>query len=122
MNQKTKKAIKKSISHWEKMLKWASKQDESEKCNLNLMADSIKEIWTGEDCPLCDLFHDTLPPGKMGPHVFLSSCSGCPLYEKYGHCGGWNKNAWILVHQSVFWGQWCRQAKKMIFQLERLLK
>ncbi len=100
-----KQAIKDSISHWKRMIKWAEKQDEKDTAIMSVMEKEIKEDWCGDSCSLCNEF----------------GCIACPLHIKYGACSGKSKNLWNKVNDSYDWKEWTKNAKRFLKQLESLL-
>jgi len=102
-------AIKKSIKHWEKMIKWAKEKTSYSPYYLT-MKDSIGESWFEGDCPLC----------KKYMNDSTRECFGCPLGKKYGVCGT-KSNKWLAVYNSSTWGIWVLNANKLLRQLRSLL-
>lgn len=100
-------ALEKSIKHWERMIKWASKRRKLEKVYTYVMHYNLKEEWYGKYCELC----------KINRCI----CSDCILKLKYGSCEKIrNRNLWSNVASSLVWGQWVFYAKKFLKQLESL--
>ena len=96
-------AIRKSIAHWKRMVRWAKKQDPLSITEPTLMAHQLGEIWFCRDCPLCRKYQ---------------SCTDCPLKS----CG--RGSAWGKVRRgSRTWGTWVQAAEQhMLPALEELLE
>jgi len=105
-----KQAIKKAIAHWERMIRWAKKQNKKEFPSLFSMSNDIKEAWKGKDCELCKQFQNK-----------ADGCSNCPLYKKYNNCNTVH-NLWFAVSFSRTWKEWVKNAKKFLKQIESLLE
>lgn len=119
MNKKTIKSIKDTLLHWDRMIKFASKQpcflfwfpSKRKYVCCDTMYNSIKEEWYGNDCPLCN--------------VYEINCGICPLGKKFGSCSGSyteNRNKWSLVCNSKRWGTWTKRAKEFREQIRSLLE
>jgi len=112
MDKRTINAIKNSIEHWKRMIKWAKKQNKEHSVYQFSMKKIIKESWFTDDCKLCIKFKSD-----------LRGCGDCPLDEKYGRCTNSNSgNAWSKVNASKKWGMWVKKAEIMLKQLESLLE
>lgn len=97
------KAIKESIQHWKRMLKWAKKQPPRQNADDGNMYKAIRESWFDDSCSLCQ------------EHVLR--CKECEL----GDCEDSN-GVWRKVDTSYTWLTWCKNAELMIKRLEGLLK
>lgn len=103
-------AIKDSIAHHKRMLAWAEKQDLRELVDRDEMLGRIGEIWSADDCALCSKY-------------FEKNCEGCPLDKKYGSCFETNaKNIYMKLNHSPNWGEYVKNEKLMIKQLESLME
>jgi hypothetical protein len=103
-----KEAIKETIKHWERMIRWAKERDKSETVNPHNMVLELKEWWNGEHCPLCEKF------GKR-------SCGKCPPCRTCGVCSGQiyiGTNLWGKVNSSLTWGEWTKECK-IIFKTDK---
>ena len=107
-----KQAIRKSINHWKRMIKWVEKQDVTFKKLTPRMLDmsiKINESWCGDDCALCELYQPF--------------CEECPLASEYGFCSSPDdRNAWKKTALAVTWRGWLYHAKRLLKQLESLTK
>jgi len=101
-----KQAIKESISHWKRMIKWVSKLKNKKgfpyEGNMELL---LGESWSAEDCSLCQRYF----------------CSGCPLYKAGKGCEE-GVSPWRRVTNSATWSEWLKNSKKMLKVLESLMK
>ena len=106
-----KKAIKKSIKHWKRMIKWVKRKYKmTDEPNINMMLMELGESWLGDFCPLCETFN-------VGVH-----CKNCPLAKKYGDCGNsMSKNNYKNVYKAKTWGEWLKESEIMLEQLRSLL-
>ena len=99
-----KEAVRLSINHWRRMIRWAKKQDQRGYADVQLMLDDIKDDWFSAHCSLC----------KLG-------CPNCPLDEKYGNCNvRHSDNQWYNVIESLTWGAWVKNAELLLEQLKSL--
>jgi len=110
--------VKQSIKHWKRLIKWAEKQNPSEKKKMDSMSSSIGECWAGGDCPLCQAF------SRKNENNYYT-CTICPLKKNIGSCNdnyeySDNKNNWYKVNNSKTWADWIIQAKIMLEQLRSL--
>jgi hypothetical protein len=102
-----KQAIKESISHWKRMIKWVSKlEDKGVLPDENDMELHLGESWFADCCPLCSQHN---------------SCFGCPLYEAGKGCEE-RASPWRRVGTSTTWSKWLINARKMLKVLESLMK
>ncbi len=104
MNANAKQAVKRSIKHWEGMIKWAKGQEPLSQASPGVMKDAIGEDWYSDYCPLCMLYDE--------------NCNSCVLAKKYGMCGD---GAWLCVANAYNWNTWIEEAKVMLKQLKSLL-
>jgi hypothetical protein len=102
----TKQAIKNSIDHWKRMIRWAEKENEDDYTIPYSMYYEIKEEWYSKHCPLCSKFLDK---------VNLK----CPLVNRC--CKGGCHPYWYGVNSAVTWVEWLIYAKKLLAVLEKLL-
>ena len=101
-----KQAIKESISHWKRMIKWVSKlKDKKEFPYENDMELHLGESWSAEYCSLCQHY----------------DCFGCPL-TRAGKCCEEGASPWRSVSNSTTWSKWLINARKMLKVLESLMK
>lgn len=103
-------ALRKSIRHWKRMLKWAKKQPKDNPCTCSglEMEDVIHEGWGGEYCPLCSL----VSSGFRCPDCVLERIGKC-------HCNE-STSPWKSVYHSDNWGEWVVAAEKMIAFMEEV--
>jgi hypothetical protein len=102
------KLLNESITHWEKMKRWAKKQPEQGFPYFREMHLDIGEYWRGDHCPLCNKYLERLP-----------TCRGCPIYMHDFHCNH-PKSTWKKVNRSKTWKEWLNSADEMINMLYRL--
>jgi hypothetical protein len=95
-------ALEKAIDSWERRLRWAKRQNPRKRVDWMKMHESSK---TGTKCALCVYVRD--------------DCFKCPLFEKYGPCGG-DKNAYEKVSTAPTWVTFIRHTKRLIEQLRSL--
>ncbi len=114
-------AIKLSIAHWERMVKWSADKNNKRGRRYNkyheckyvtAMLAEIGEAPTSRHCALCGEYEHT---------CFGKPCRGCPLGEKYGSCYETNKNAYMKAHLSESWPEFVKHGKRLIKQLESLV-
>lgn len=103
------KAIKDSIAHWERMIKWAEKQDFDD---ISIMDYALGETTGIADCPLCSKYKTD----------YINSCYICPLYKKFGVCSENSKTNFYVSAISLDRKDWIIKAKKFLKQLESLLE
>lgn len=102
-------SVKRTLSHWDRMIKWSSKQGSRIRVNKDKMLDVLGENWYGKHCSLCLLVDN--------------KCLNCVLRKRYGSCD--NKisdNMWVDVDKCKTWGTWVRNAKLFRKQIASLLK
>lgn len=112
MDENVRALVKGSIEHWERMIRWAKKQDIGAKVLPLTMEDEIDDSWYAPYCPLCKMFLD-------------GECEECPLYRRYGRCDDdvfEPEPAWVGVERSETWGDWTKNASVMLTQLKSLLE
>jgi hypothetical protein len=116
MTKSTRKAIEKTLKHYDEMIEWAKGQKPRRYPDYIEMHEKIKQNWFNDFCPFCKKFYDhNLPTGH--------ECDKCPLYIKYGHCGTRNsKSAWKKMNDAGTWKTWIRHATIMRQQIESLLE
>lgn len=112
-------SIKKSIKHWERMIRWAKKQDPQKEAYYTEMARHLKEDWYSGSCALCTSYLKT--------NVYSEShCFSCPIYVIGECCEGENDcetkecSVWRGVQNSENWDEWCKNAEDMLFMLKFL--
>lgn len=108
------KALRESILHWERMIKWASERKKFGNTSQYDMWMHIREEWSGNYCALCLLYK----------HTCIDRTSACPLIACTGDsicCLEWGR-----VHKSKKWVTWLRNANAMLrrlrFELDKLEK
>jgi len=100
-----KQAIKKTVEHWARMIKWVEGlKNKRAKADGRVMQETIKEDWYADNCALCKLYNQT-----------PDYCDKCPLKLKYKACGAWGG-----VNNAVTWKGWLQHAKRMLKQLKSL--
>ena len=91
-----------AIGHYDRMIKWASKQDPKGNVDEDLMYKDLNESWSGEDCPFCD--HYAIDD--------LASCGSCPLYARtegnIQHCCGGKWHDMVIAKD---WEDWIIRAE-----------
>ena len=95
-----------TIEHYERMIKWAEKQDGRRSVDSAKMDIELGESYFGDDCPFCDAFHDE-----------YRGCSCCPLKKNENGCCD---NRWSELYNSKRWGKWIRNAKRIIEFVENV--
>jgi len=88
----------KALAHYDRMIRWASKQNPRGKVFSDIMKDAIGEIWSSMDCSYCNKYGD-------------NDCEKCPLSnEKNGLCcdGLYRK-----MFFSKSWKTWIKRAKEV---------
>ena len=119
MTEEMTQAIKDSIKHWERMIKWVKTQEVDSVSEKAMDVALNGEDWYGPSCPLCDL---------MSENNWL--CYSCPLFIIVGRCSecedGYDDNppinSWSKVNDSATWTGWLIGAKSMLKELKSLLK
>lgn len=109
-------AIKKSIKHWESMIKWVKTQNKNDYPFSYIMYENISENWYGSNCPLCKIYYRSYVHDRL--YVL---CNKCPLAIKYGKCNSSLGNKWMDVQRSSSWREWIINANKLLRQLKSLL-
>lgn len=100
------KAIRKSIRHWRRMVRWAKKQDPDSRKWSVVMMEEIGEFWSDHHCALCQEYEE-------------SDCRGCPLSE-IGECCHKYNSAYDVVACADTWGGFVNAGKNMIRVLKSL--
>ena len=96
-----------TIEHYERMIKWAEKQDGRKRICQTKMEIEIGESYFSDSCPFCDAFHDE-----------YRGCSCCPLrLNESGTCCDY---MWSELYHSKRWGEWIRNAKRVIEFVENV--
>lgn len=99
-------ALNKSLVHWDRMIKWVTRQDPTDKARSRRMEADIHESWYEWSCPLCQNFRC----GK--------SCGiDCPLVV-YGYQCTDDNSVWEQVANARTWGKWLSCAKNMVRMLK----
>ena len=112
MNKTNIKLVKKTLKHWDKMIRWAGKQQPRNRPDEYVMADEIGENWNGGSWPLCLNYSNVC-------------CVGCPIFSNFGQCswsGEINTNLWQTLSSVKTWGTWVKKAKLFRKQIASLLK
>jgi len=109
-------ATAQSIEHWEKMINWAKTQMPNEAVTVGKMFEKIKEVWSSDDCPLCQtFFHLNIDDYDL--------CKHCPLRVIFGSCNKKQEmNAWQDVSNAKTWGEWVESAEVMLQQLQAVFQ
>ena len=96
-----------TIEHYERMIKWAEKQDCRKSVYSAKMEIELGENYFSRDCPFCDAFHDE-----------YRGCGCCPLKknENVTCCD----DRWRELYNSKKWGEWIRNAKRIIEFVENV--
>ncbi len=103
-------AIKGSIAHWERMVKWADEQPPLDLVSWDNMEFAIKELPNAEGCYLCRVYN-------MG----FEGCPACPLAIEYGWCTN-STNAFYDADSARHWHGFVKHGKRLIEQLKSLVK
>jgi hypothetical protein len=83
-----------ALAHYDRMIKWAEKQDPKGFVNHLFMYRDIGETWYSDYCPYCKKY-----PG----------CEKCPLEKHKKCCDG----LWSEMNKQPTWGKWIEAAKKV---------
>lgn len=104
--------IKRSITHWERMIEWAKKQPPDKLIHWHLLEIDIGEAPTSNDCPLCQ---------KYLKHIFkIYFClPSCPLKKEFGKCT--TKNNKYVQPFGITCEVWAIHADGFLKQLKSLL-
>lgn len=97
-------ALKKSIAHWKRMIKWASRQEPTGGACAFKISEAIKEDWGDKYCALCAMFH-----------TGIGQCIDCPVTPACNSLC----STWRTVAESNTWGEWVTAARFMLRDLER---
>ena len=93
--KKTTKIKKEALAHYDRMIKWAEKQNPRGRVNGYKIRGEIGEVWASYDCSYCN---------KYG-----LSCSRCPLNLDTWCCNGLYGD----MCKSKTWGTWIKRAEKV---------
>lgn len=96
-----------TIEHYERMIKWAEKQDCRKSVDSAKMEIELGESYFGRDCPFCKAFH-----------VDSTGCFVCPL--KTSNIVTCCDDRWRELYNSKIWGEWIRNAKRIIEFVENV--
>ncbi len=93
---------RKTIAHYNKMIKWAKKQNPEESTSKELMYVEIKQNWTGLSCFYCSAYYG-----------INDKCFGrCPLStNEDDYCCD---HLWETMDRSRTWREWIENAKKVL--------
>lgn len=98
------KLIQESIAHYERMIQWAETQNPTDKVLEGVMFGAIYENWHSNYCSLCEKYNLCSPVEY--DFCFDNERKPCPL----------------SVDNSNDWGEWLKNAAKMLQQLQSLIK
>ena len=84
-----------AIQHYDKMIKWAEKQNKYKIPSVSKMYYEIKTTWAGQHCSYCNIHNTT--------------CFLCELHSKNSCCDG----LWLRMDRSKTWKEWIKYAKKI---------
>ncbi len=101
------------IEHWQRMIRWASKQPKNRVVDIEVMGTAIKEVWLDSGCAWCKWYEKKVV-------MFYDKCILCPMQKKYGKCTHINKNLWNIVHGSKTWGEWTINARLFLKQIKTI--
>lgn len=94
-----------TISHYNRMIAWALKQNPKESASSHIMKSVIGEDWSSTYCPLCK-------------SVQGRGCGNCPIAsEGYYNC---RNTPWENLSYARTWEQWINIASDEILFLEEL--
>lgn len=87
---------KKTIAHYNRMIKWAKKQISDNAIRCNVMFSEIQENWLSLSCPFCKVF----------------DCELCPITinTKEGQC---LNTPWHDMNNSETHEEWIKNAERM---------
>ena len=106
--------IKDTLSHWDRMIKWAGGQAQEESPSSDDMEKLLGENWYASHCPLCIEFYE---------EDSETPCQNCPLGAKVGECGNVEEiNFWICVEDSNSWEEWLSSARIFRRQIASLFR
>lgn len=106
-------AIKDSIAHWERMIKWAEQRMVN--FSSDMMFQSLGEDWYADHCSLCRGYY------KEDGNTYEESCGYCPLYKHVGKACNEASHVWVKFTLLLPKRKWINNAKKMLKLLEALL-
>lgn len=113
-----KQAIRKSIEHWKRMIRYVSRNIKNKKTepDAQFLYDHLKETYNSKACALCVLCNIAVR--------WRDACKQCPLGKKFGSCISSDeikvKNAYIKVEQAVTWKGWLYYGRRLLKQLKSL--
>ena len=87
----------KTIEHYERMIKWAGRQDGNDPVSRSLMVSAIGESWFGESCPYCDKYGSPFDCGKCSLQTKNNCCNG--LWNAFLGAKNWQE--WITAAKAV---------------------
>ena len=122
IKKKIKKKIKKeTLAHYERMIKWAEKQNDDECAEFDLLSDfmsvEIDETWEGHHCPICKFYYVRNSEGISG--VSFMGCGDCPLSLSGNDCN-YADSFWTKMDDSKSWSEWIIYAKKLYEVIKQL--
>lgn len=100
-----KKIKQQAIEHYERMIKWAEKQNSSHLAIASTMRLSINENWFGGFCGYCNN-----KPRKVTARL-TDKCVGCELGRSVFTCCD---DLWETMNSSMTWKEWITNAKKVL--------
>ncbi len=92
-------ALKESIAHWKRMIKWVKRQDPNGWASSNEMYYKLNETWGASACALCNIFNT----------INRYHCQGCPIKSDPRCC-----KEYELVDDSNTWKEWLTNSKGML--------
>lgn len=96
-------ALKESIAHWRRMIKWVKTQNPKDFASSKGMYYKLHETWGATNCALCNIFN-----------VAYNHCRNCPIRTGDGCCC----KEYEEVDNSNIWKEWLTSAKGMLKLLE----
>ena len=113
MKDDKRKAIEKTIAHWERMIAWVDTYRkhllwvaDDVLSNRIIVKNGLGETYDGQSCPLCQKYH---------------CCDFCPLFQKFGRCSGNSANLYKSVAGAHNWLDWLEKARAFLDQIKSLL-
>ena len=86
-----------ALAHYDRMIEWAKKQNQSIECRPGIMLEAISEQWYGPFCSYCQ--------------KYFGICSECELTREnvilFDCCNG----LWRKMTKSLTWGEWVINAE-----------
>jgi hypothetical protein len=107
-------AIKESIAHWKRMIKWAKTQPVRSKKYIAEMSRYINESPSIWDCSLCTKYISR----TCSTYICSNSC---PLIKNYRLSCFHDDSLYHKVADTKTWGAWVKRAEKMLRALKDLL-